>query len=519
MVAWLDKGPVFGRNGHYSPLRRQLNRRNGLSGQKSIGVTCAIVLVLLIAIYVRSVVFFTFPYSWLYEHGCASSASRQTRGWDASRADLDLENNAELAGLLKDADAVLALKCVPLSFSRMADHVTTLLDVSRAAEKRAVSPSSTALFLQRLRDELTRQLFPFVTQGFPKQTISDLRSTYTHDRGIVIPVGVTGWRMAAHSIAIIRRVHNCTLPIQVMYAGDKDLPGPARLALRRIAPGVELIDILDFFDESIVDLRHGGWAIKPFAMLASNFKQVLLADADAVFLQSPDVFFQGSGYRQTGTWFFHDLDWHPHPFTRHWSRGRSWLRQVLSGRKASQLSPRMQSSPWLSGQSEHEAESGVVMFDKARLDVLIDLLFVCWMNTAKVRKVTYHYTWGDKESFWLPFELTHVPYHFEQAYAAGIGNIVGGRLYGHPLHIDGAGAPLWHNKAMWKEKTEHQYGWLNAQVWIDNTNGFNWDSDLWMHGFANEQVHKLDGTPLGKRLHRMMEVAEETETNWAFVHV
>jgi hypothetical protein len=41
-------------------------------------------------------------------------------------------------------------------------------------------------------------------------------------------------------------------------------------------------------------------------MLASPFKSVMIADADAVFLQPPEVFWEEEVYERTGTLFFRD---------------------------------------------------------------------------------------------------------------------------------------------------------------------------------------------------------------------
>lgn len=47
-----------------------------------------------------------------------------------------------------------------------------------------------------------------------------------------------------------------------MFAGEDDLTEQRRGALRSIAPDIDCINILDFFDEDHAGLDGGGWAIK-----------------------------------------------------------------------------------------------------------------------------------------------------------------------------------------------------------------------------------------------------------------
>jgi hypothetical protein len=90
---------------------------------------------------------------------------------------------------------------------------------------------------------------------------------------------------AVHLLSTLKHVHRTSLPIHVVYAGGDDLVPEKRAALRSIHPSIHTVDILGWFDESYVGIHGGGWAIKAFAMLASPFEEVIIADADAVFVQ------------------------------------------------------------------------------------------------------------------------------------------------------------------------------------------------------------------------------------------
>jgi hypothetical protein len=119
--------------------------------------------------------------------------------------------------------------------------------------------------------------------------------------------------MALSLIQMIRTVHNCNLPIEVIllfttehkifYMGEQDLSKKSRDLLNQI-DGVSTRDIQLIFDPDLIDIW--GFAIKPFALLASSFQKAMLIDADVVFLQSPSRLFDSKLFSQTGALFFQD---------------------------------------------------------------------------------------------------------------------------------------------------------------------------------------------------------------------
>ena len=189
------------------------------------------------------------------------------------------------------------------------------------------------------------------------------------------------------SVIAVRNVLKSNIPIEVMFAGDNDLHPRRQRAIETLGDNIVAVDILNIFDENIVGLKGGGWAIKPFAALASSFQQIIIADADAVFLQPPEAVFSQPAYHETGTLFFHDRiipgrdDWHV------------WWHSVMACRNVS--SEHMKSS-WWHNATMYEMESGVVAFDKNNRSVLLGLLFVAWMNTRSIREITtYVYSHGE----------------------------------------------------------------------------------------------------------------------------
>lgn len=203
-----------------------------------------------------------------------------------------------------------------------------------------------------------------------------------HTTGIVLTAGQGNMALAAHAIRTLRNVVNTTLPIQVAYAGDEDLPAHKRQEMRGLDPKLELINILDHYNEDVAGLRFGGYAMKPFAALASSFERVIIIDADTIFMQRPDEWFEEhEGLKRTGTLFFHDRAY----------RGRrttDWVKAVLekSGRRPSAT---LESSMYWQQELEHQQESGVVYFNKAIPSAFMSLLFTVYMNLQKVRANLY----------------------------------------------------------------------------------------------------------------------------------
>lgn len=274
----------------------------------------------------------------------------------------------------------------------------------------------------------------------------------THTTGIVLTAGQGNMVLAAQAIRTLRNVVKTTLPIQVAYAGDGDLPKHRREEMRALDPKLELINILNHYDEKVAGLRFGGYAMKPFAALASSFERVIIIDADTVFMQRPDEWFEkNAGLKQTGTLFFHDRAYGGRKTT-------DWVKDLLkeSGRKPSAT---LNSSMYWQEELEHQQESGVVFFNKAIPGAFMSLLFTTYMNSQNVRSYLYGQVAGDKETFWLASELAGIPYAFHPSYAGIIGPVsvnaegVPEICSPQPLQTDLDGRPFWFNSGLMEDKT------------------------------------------------------------------
>ena len=297
--------------------------------------------------------------------------------------------------------------------------------------------------------------------------------------GIVMTAGQKNMVFAMHAIRTLRNVINTTLPIQVAYAGDDDLPAEKRREMRAIDPSFELINVRDYYDEDVAGLGSGGWAMKPFAALASRFEKVILIDTDTIFMQRPDELFEvNAGLKQTGTLFFHDR-------ALKGRRTTEWVEELLNtgGRTPSTT---LNSSMYWQEELEHQQESGVVFINKAVPGAFMSLLFTTYMNLKSVRAEIYGHvmgasanpsqrTWperilhadlfalGDKETFWLASELAGIPYTFHPSYAGTIGHIslndegLPEICSLQPLQTDLHGRPFWFNSAIREDKTDTEH--------------------------------------------------------------
>ena len=233
-------------------------------------------------------------------------------------------------------------------------------------------------FLRRIED----LLFPWTSYYFP-DPFSLYTHTYNGERGIV---ATAGDKQAPWLLTTIRMIRNlgCNLPIEIMYFGDSDLGSDLREELERL-PGVIARNLKWLMNDSDWELKT--FAGKPFATLMSSFSEVILIDADAVFLQNPEVLFKEQEYITYGALFFHDrilsiedrrlrfsqpvIFRDQDSIARH---GQRWLRQALP----KPISERLKQNRMWTGKSRQVQESGVVVLDKSRH--FFAMLAVTWIN-------------------------------------------------------------------------------------------------------------------------------------------
>jgi ADP-heptose:LPS heptosyltransferase len=201
-----------------------------------------------------------------------------------------------------------------------------------------------------------------------------------HGRGIVICAGGAGYFTGAWVGINMLRYLGCQLPIQVWYLGESEMDAVMRSLLASLQ--VECVDALQVRRRKPVR-RLGGWELKPYALLYSRFREVLLLDADNMPVRNPEYLFETAPYRKTGAIFWPDY-------------GRFERTKAIW------------ESCGLSQPEGPEFESGQIVVDKQRCWRALRLAL--WFNEHS--DFYYRYLHGDKETFHLAFHKLRQDYGF-----------------------------------------------------------------------------------------------------------
>jgi hypothetical protein len=198
-------------------------------------------------------------------------------------------------------------------------------------------------------------------------------------RGVVICAGGSRLLTCAWvNVCMLRQVLRCNLPIQLWHLGPGEL-GPFEAALFGEL-GVDTIDAHE------VRRAHpmrtlGGWELKPYALINSSFREVVLLDADNVPVVDPGSFLDSAPFRETGAVFWPDFD-------RLRDDNPVWELCRVDYR------------------AEPAFESGQMVIDKAR----------CWdalqvtLHMNAYSDTFYRHIHGDKETFYLAWRRVDLPY-------------------------------------------------------------------------------------------------------------
>jgi ADP-heptose:LPS heptosyltransferase len=199
-------------------------------------------------------------------------------------------------------------------------------------------------------------------------------------RGIVICGG--GVRYFTNAWVAINRLRKsgCTLPIELWHWGRGEMSSQMKALVAPLS--------VDCIDACVVSRKHPtrvrrGWALKPYAIKHSRFREVLLLDADNVATVAPEFLFETAQYRATGALFWPDYE------------------QAIKDEAAP-----VWRSCGLRAPAEPEFESGQVLLDKRRCWKALCLCL--WFNEHST--FYYKYLHGDKETFHLAFRKVRKSY-------------------------------------------------------------------------------------------------------------
>ncbi len=243
--------------------------------------------------------------------------------------------------------------------------------------------------------------------------------TYSGDGIVMVAGGGRHFVNAYVSLTILRKVHGCTLPVQVWHLGPDEMSQPMRAILQPL--DVELIDVLEIRRKHPMRIM-GGWECKPYAVLHSPFERVLLIDADNVPLRNPAYLFERPEFARAGALFWPDIS------------------------KAKRSSP-----VWdlfgVEFRPGPEFESGQLVVDKRRTEEALHLAvhYCSWSD------IYWKYVNGDKQTFQMAWQLLNLPYELPaQRPTWRHGTVLtpqGLRRYGVAFEQPGfEGEPLFHHR-------------------------------------------------------------------------
>jgi hypothetical protein len=230
------------------------------------------------------------------------------------------------------------------------------------------------------------------------------------DRGILI-VGGSRAHLANAYILLraLREQLRCSLPVEIVFYGKDELDPAAATLITEFAgrqatatgAPITLIDGKAVHQQHLAPLyphqevKLTGWVAKIHAICwVTTFQQVLYLDSDNLPLQDPAILFDSTQFKQHGfmIWpdFWHDLWIWPAVYR-------------LLGLEA----------PWEDDPSALAAESGQLLFDRARHHDVLEWL---WMINTHADLV-YKCVIGDKDTFRMAFSLADKSRHYVQASA------------------------------------------------------------------------------------------------------
>lgn len=211
------------------------------------------------------------------------------------------------------------------------------------------------------------------------------RKQYTNhkSRGIVFAAGGKYLPLAIQNVRILRHL-NCNLPITIVYADNAEISSTF--------PNVRLINATDHFKQFFPTLpvpNFRGFQLKPFAVLFSGYKEVILLDADTISFQNPEYLFETKEFKETGAIFFPDVvD----------NRVSKWLKPEFWSQYLQIPEPKF---IW-------QQDSSCIVMDLSKQ--LESLLYTCDLNYQY--KVTYKFVHGDKDTWRASSELANLDYTF-----------------------------------------------------------------------------------------------------------
>jgi hypothetical protein len=239
-------------------------------------------------------------------------------------------------------------------------------------------------------------------------------------------------------LSSIRTHHRSSIPIEIFYLGEKDLSSRNRFEILNKFNNVRLKNLFDYVDQRVLQVK--GWLAKPLSLLLAEGSKVALIDVDIGFVQSPENVFKQPSFLRSGALFFNDR----RSIYAGGHQIREFLQSVTEFPSIESLNRRS-----LHGKNVLEQESGIVAIDKSSR--FLGVLGVSKLMDQFLRKYIHGRGFGiydgDKEFFFVGFEMMRQEFSFSRWYPGNIGSFDSSKnaTCGRMLHFTDSGEPFWWN--------------------------------------------------------------------------
>jgi len=193
-------------------------------------------------------------------------------------------------------------------------------------------------------------------------------------KGIVMCAGgIKYFTCAWVNINMLRKL-GCSLPIELWYNGKELTP--------EIIGQLKELNVTCKNSEDYGGAEMENYALKPFAIIKSSFKEVMFLDADNNCVKEPAYLFESSAYKKLGTIFWPDF-WKTEKENSIW--------KIIGSQDYDSM----------------EQESGQILINKEQCWKELNLCL--YFNTQ--RKSYYKMLLGDKDTFKFAWMALGTPYH------------------------------------------------------------------------------------------------------------
>ncbi|KAG3111841.1 hypothetical protein PI124_g8935 [Phytophthora idaei] len=311
---------------------------------------------------------------------------------------------------------LLVVLTVLYSFSGGADDKSLASVENKPSIKESIETSEDTMSEQELPDQGDGQV--------------QVQHSFSKDKGVIMCMHNGAVPMGLSLVRELRCLGNKEV-IQIYHCFPEEMSNASRTLLLAADHNLEIVDVCtDLVAKGNLTedrARHfRSWWIKPLAMYHTDIKEVLLLDVDDIFMRDPAVVRTTEGYKKTGTTFFYDRVLSSKEFFNQDVDGEQYLRKLLrefdyakyglpmGSTPSEHLSPKT-SYAWRR-QTSHEQDSSLVAIDKSRAGKALDIMFFLITEQHFVHEFSY----GDKETFWISYELAKQEYFFSPW---GVGDI------------------------------------------------------------------------------------------------